>query len=122
MLSLQTSLAVFFITGSLFCALSIPLIKRKVKINSWYGIRTLQAMQNETIWYRVNTIMGRYLFLFGIIICSLCLYFYYYPLEHDYKMIYSLLGLLIFGTILFIKLSYSYSNTVSRKYYNKTRE
>ena len=122
MLSIQTSLTVFFLAGILFCALAIPLIKGKVKLNSWYGIRTLQAMQNENIWYRVNAIMGIYLFLLGTIICSLSLYFVYFPLEEDYKMVYSLLGLLIFSTVLFIKLSYSYSDKVSTEYYTKTRE
>jgi len=122
MLSIQTSLSVFFLAGILFCALAIPLIKGKVKFNSWYGIRTLQAMQNESIWYRVNAIMGRYLFLLGTIICSLSLYFVYFPLEEDYKMVYSLLGFLIFGTVLFIKLSYNYSDKVSIEYHTKTRE
>ena len=50
MLSIQTSLTVFFITGLLFSALSIPLIRKKVKANAWYGIRTGETLRDESVW------------------------------------------------------------------------
>ncbi len=79
MLSIQTSLLVFFFTGLLFSALSIPLIRKKVKMNAWYGIRTGETMRDETIWYKVNSIMGKYLFVFGII--SFCFIGIFYLLS-----------------------------------------
>lgn len=55
--------------GVLFIALSIPLIKRKIKINNWYGVRLPQTMKDEKVWYEVNERSGRQIFIFGTIIC-----------------------------------------------------
>lgn len=104
-----TSLITFLITGLIFSALSIPLIKRKVKINNWYGIRLPQTTKSESVWYEVNATMGKYLFVFGIIISVLSIYFYFYPLENEFFMIYLLLAILIIGTMLFIRISIKYS-------------
>jgi len=112
---MPTSLIVFFFTGVLFSVLAIPLIRRKVKMNSWYGIRIPQTMESESIWYEVNAIMGRYLFTFGILISVVALYYIRFPLEEEYKMVYILLGILIIGTILFVKLSFSTANRLSNK-------
>jgi len=59
---MQISLMTFFVAGIIISALALPLIKRKVKINSWYGVRLPQTMQSENIWYNVNSYMGKYLF------------------------------------------------------------
>ena len=112
---MQISLVVFFITGILFSGLAIPLIRRKVKMNAWYGIRTPETMDNESIWYDVNAIMGRYLFTFGLLISVIALYYIYYPLDYEYKMVYILLGILMIGTILFVKLSFSTAKKLSER-------
>ena len=118
MLSIQTSLFVFFITGFLFSALSIPLIRKKVKLNAWYGIRTMETMRDEKIWYKVNSIMGKYLFVFGVIISAFSVYFSFFPLDEEYKMVYSLLGVLFIGTIFFVKQSFRISYKISNDYFN----
>lgn len=112
---MPTSLILFFITGLLFSGLAIPLMRRKVKMNSWYGIRVPQAMISEPIWFEVNAIMGRYLFAFGLFTTVLSLQFILHPLEYEYQMVYLLLGLLILGTILFVKLSFNTANKVSQR-------
>ena len=112
---MPTSLILFFVTGLLFSGLSVPLIRKKVKMNSWYGIRVPAAMLNENIWYEVNAIMGRYLFAFGLLTSVISVQFILHPLEYEYQMVYTLLGILIFGTILFIKLSYITAKRVSEK-------
>ncbi|MCB0731675.1 MAG: SdpI family protein [Ignavibacteriae bacterium] len=104
-----TSLITFFITGLLFAGLSIPLIRKKVKINNWYGIRLPQTMKSETVWYEVNAIMGKYLFVFGIIIAGLSAYFYFNPLEDQFYMVYLLLAVLVIGSFLFFSLSLKFS-------------
>lgn len=119
MLSIQTSLLVFFFTGLLFSAISIPLIRKKVKMNAWYGIRTGETMSDETIWYKVNSIMGKYLFAFGLLVSALSVYFIYYPLDEEYEMVYTLLGVLIIGTILFVKQSFYISYKQSQKQFNE---
>lgn len=122
MLSMQTSLLVFFITGFIFSALSIPLIKKKVKMNAWYGIRTFETMRNEKIWYEVNSKMGKHLFVFGSIISGISIYFSYFPFGEEYEMVYSLLGILILGTIIFVKRAFRISYNLSKEYYNDQLE
>lgn len=119
MLLSNMSLILFFITGLLLSALSIPLIRKKVKMNAWYGIRTGETLRDEKLWYKVNSIMGRYLFVFGLVISALSLYYVFYPLNEEYKMVYSLLGILTIGTILFVKQSFYVSYKQSQKQKNK---
>lgn len=88
-------------------------------MNAWYGIRTGETMRDETIWYKVNSIMGIYLFVFGLVISALSVYFIFYPLNEEYEMVYTLLGTLIIGTILFVKQSYYVSYKQSKKQFNK---
>ncbi|MCB0749862.1 MAG: SdpI family protein [Ignavibacteriae bacterium] len=111
-----TSLITFFITGLLFAGLSIPLIRKKVKINNWYGIRLPQTMKSEAVWYEVNAIMGKYLFVFGIIISGLSAYFYFNPLEDQFYMVYLLLAVLVIGSFLFFSLSLKFSRKFGEEY------
>ena len=69
-------LLIYIFMGVLFIAISIPLIKRKVKINNWYGVRLPQTMKNEEIWYEVNEKSGKHLFAFGTIIIFFSILFY----------------------------------------------
>ncbi len=110
------SLIIFFFTGIFLSGLAIPLIRKKVKIDSWYGIKVPDATINEKIWYKVNAIMGRYLFVFGIVISVISLNFTINPLNYEYKMVYTLTGILILGTMLFIKLSYNTAERIRKKY------
>jgi hypothetical protein len=41
-------------TGVLFMALSIPLIRRRVKPNMWYGLRVQATFEDEWVWYEAN--------------------------------------------------------------------
>lgn len=109
------SLLLFLITGIIFVGLAIPLILKKVKINNWYGIRVPDATVNEKVWYEVNSIMGRYLFAFGLLVVVVSIHFMLNPLDHEYKMVYALIGILIFGTILFVKLSFSTAKKIANK-------
>lgn len=119
---MQTSLLVFFITGFIFSALSIPLIKNKVKMNAWYGIRTLETMRDEKVWYEVNSKMGKYLFVFGSIISGLSIYFSFFPLKEEYEMVYSLLGVLILGTVIFVKRAFRMAYNLSNEHYQNQEE
>ncbi len=104
------ALITFFITGLIFSGLAIPLIRRKVKINSLYGIRIPQTMDNEKVWYEVNEIVGKYIFVFGMLISILSLYFTINPTDPGFIMIYILLAILIFGSVLLVVLSYRIAN------------
>lgn len=49
----------FLFIGILFAALSIPLIRRKVAPNHWYGFRTPRTLADPNIWYPVNEYFAR---------------------------------------------------------------
>ncbi|MFZ1290894.1 MAG: SdpI family protein [Melioribacteraceae bacterium] len=105
-----TSLITIFFAGLLISLLSIPLILKKIKINNWYGIRLPQTMQNENVWYEVNSRVGKYIFLFGIFICCLTVLFYFHPFIDEVYTIFVLLTALMLGSVLLIILSIKYSN------------
>ncbi len=55
-------------------------------------------MDNEKVWYEVNEIVGKYIFVFGMLISILSLYFTINPTDPGFIMIYILLAILIFGS------------------------
>jgi hypothetical protein len=52
--------------GLLLCALSLPLWLGKVKPNAYYGFRTPRVKLDPRVWYPVNRVAGRDLFLAGL--------------------------------------------------------
>jgi uncharacterized membrane protein len=55
-------------TGSalLVIALAIPMIRRKVKPNPYYGFRTPRLLKNPDLWYDANAYAGRWLVVYGL--------------------------------------------------------
>jgi uncharacterized membrane protein len=49
----------------------IPLALGKVRPNSYYGFRVAKTMQNETMWYRVNTYTGKAFMFSGVVMMLL---------------------------------------------------
>jgi uncharacterized membrane protein len=48
--------------------LSIPLIQQRVPPNRCYGFRTAKTLSEPKIWYEVNRIQGKDLFVAGALI------------------------------------------------------
>lgn len=119
---MQISLITFFISGITFSALAIPLIRKKIKINNWYGIRVPQTMDDEDVWYEVNALMGKYIFSWGIFISVLTLYFFLNPTDPEYLMIYILLVVLISGAVLLVIISYKVSNKITLRKHSEKEE
>ncbi len=44
-----TLLILYVVTGVLLAGLAVPLIKRKVPPNNWYGFRVKATLENEAI-------------------------------------------------------------------------
>ncbi len=42
------------LSGILFIAVSVPLFKRKIKMNDLYGFRIPKAFKSEENWYSIN--------------------------------------------------------------------
>jgi len=67
------------VTIVLFCAalltifISLPLIRGKVKMNDWYGVRIPAAFESDAAWYELNRYGGRLLVVWGLGIAFLAL-------------------------------------------------
>lgn len=57
---------IFSAAGVVFIALGIPLLRGRVRPNSWYGCRTEKTLSDEKVWYAVNRVTGRDLAAGGI--------------------------------------------------------
>ncbi|MBF0224899.1 MAG: SdpI family protein [Desulfobacterales bacterium] len=43
------------LTGILIIGICIPLLKGKIKMNKWYGMRFKKSFESEENWYKINT-------------------------------------------------------------------
>jgi hypothetical protein len=59
-------LAICFGSGLLLAALAIPLWRRRVPPNALYGVRFRSSLQNDDVWYEVNSQGGRNLLIIAI--------------------------------------------------------
>ena len=67
-MSVVTISLLFAATGLLFVGLSIPLMRKRIPPNPYYGFRTRKTMSDPKIWYEVNRIQGNDLFVAGSLI------------------------------------------------------
>jgi uncharacterized membrane protein len=63
--------------GILFIVLALPLLRRKVPPNHFYGLRVGETMENEKVWYEANARSAKDLIRLGlgIIVISSALFF-----------------------------------------------
>ena len=66
MSEVETAGLLFAAAGTLFIALGIPLLRGRVRPNSWYGCRTEKTLSDERVWYAVNRVTGRDLVAAGV--------------------------------------------------------
>lgn len=59
-----------FGAGLLFIGLGVPLFQRRVPRNFLYGCRTNKTLSDETIWYAVNRVTGKWLILGGAVMTA----------------------------------------------------
>ena len=60
--------ALWLFVGFLFVGLGIPLHRKSVPPNHWYGFRTRDTLASSEIWYEVNSLTGRDLIWLGIVV------------------------------------------------------
>ncbi len=65
--------------GLVIIILCVPLVKRKIKMNCWYGMRIRKAFKSEENWYRINEYGGKIFIYWAIPICLLGLVVLYLP-------------------------------------------
>lgn len=54
-------------SGIIFALLSLPLLKRKIKMNDWYGFRISAAFKSEENWYNINEYGARKLIRWSLL-------------------------------------------------------
>ena len=54
-------------SGLLFMLFSIPLSRRKIKMNDWYGFRSSKAFQSEENWYAINEYGAKKLYRWSLV-------------------------------------------------------
>lgn len=59
---------VFVASGALLVALGLPLMRRRVLPNAWWGLRVPATLAAEEVWYEVNAASGRDIVWLGIAI------------------------------------------------------
>jgi uncharacterized membrane protein len=64
---MATLLALYVGAGLLLIGLAVPLIRRKVRPNGWYGFRVRQTLADPEVWYAANAYAGRCLLGIGVI-------------------------------------------------------
>jgi hypothetical protein len=56
--------------GALSIGLAVPLIRRRIRPNAWYGIRIPAAFSSEEAWYRINRHGGKSLAYMGLAVAA----------------------------------------------------
>jgi uncharacterized membrane protein len=64
---MATLLALYVGAGLVLIGLSVPLIRRKIRPNNWYGFRVRQTLADPEVWYAANTYAGKCLLAVGVI-------------------------------------------------------
>ena len=64
----MTMLIMQIATSSILIGLSIPLIRRIVPPNGWYGFRVPRTLRDPVVWYEANAYSGKCLLMAGVAI------------------------------------------------------
>lgn len=63
----------FTAVGLLFVGLGVPLLRGRVRPNSWCGCRTEKTLSDEKVWYAVNRVTGGHLVAGGVALVAVSL-------------------------------------------------
>ncbi|HRX04768.1 MAG TPA: SdpI family protein [Anaerolineae bacterium] len=75
----QILLALYVASGLLLVALSIPMIRGRVKPNWIYGFKVRKTVENPDIWYPANAYAGKWLLGCGVLTVVAAGAFYFIP-------------------------------------------
>jgi len=64
---MATLLALYVGAKLLLIALSVPLMRREVRPNAWYGFRVRETLADPEIWYAADAYAGKYLLGVGLV-------------------------------------------------------
>ena len=72
-------LGLYVATGLLLVGLSVPLIRRKVGPNPWYGFRVRQTLADPAVWYPANAYAAKGLLCVGLATSTAAVLLYFVP-------------------------------------------
>lgn len=92
-----TAALIFTAVGLLSVGLGVPLLRGRVRPNSWYGCRTEKTLSDEEVWYAVNRVTGRDLVACGValVACSLVPLIFARGVDSDHAVLALLFVLLL---------------------------
>ncbi len=64
---------------------SIPLVKRKIKMNRWYGVRLKKSFESDENWYEINAYGGRQLIIWSLALIAVGIILLFIPLDDPNK-------------------------------------
>jgi len=64
---------IFAALGLLLVGLGLPLARRRVGPNRWYGLRVPATFADHHVWYEANAVAGRDLVALGVLLVVLAL-------------------------------------------------
>ena len=82
----KTNLILGFVNifaGLLIIALSIPLLKGKIKMNSLYGVRFAKSFASESHWYKINRYGAKQMILCAVFIVVVGIAAFFLPLQEN---------------------------------------
>ena len=77
-------------------AVSIPLLKDKIKMNWWYGVRFPKSFKSDENWYAMNRYGGKRLIFWSVVLIVIVLLVLVLPLRHNVKFLPLLLAPFIY--------------------------
>jgi hypothetical protein len=67
--------------GLLLIALSVPLLRGKIKRNPFYGVRLRQSMQSDEAWYAINRYWAKRMIAWGIPLVIVGIPTFFFPFK-----------------------------------------
>ena len=86
----------------LFIAISIPLVKRKIKMNAWYGVRIPKSFESEENWYKINAYGGKRLIVWSSLLVLIGIATFFIPLDESNSASSALSILLAFSPLIVV--------------------
>ncbi len=112
-------LAASLIMGVLFIALAVPLIRRRIPPNHWYGLRVPATFADERVWYEANARAGRELLALGVLIIALGTLLYLVTMP-SWLSVLLWFALIMCGLIVYLVRSWRFANRLLEVHKNKT--
>ena len=112
---MQTLLIMYLVIGALVVLIAIPLIRRMVPPNGFYGFRVPQTLNDPATWYAVNAHLGRRLIWDGVLMIAAAVVCYRIPGMGKDSYAWTILAVLVVAMGYTVVSSIRYLRSLGRK-------